>query len=121
MRTCNEKVDMGKHVLLNIYDCGEVDKLVTLGEYELFVLELLRESNAEVVDTLSYRFHPHGVAGYTHIALLTTSHCSIHTWPEHRSAAIDVFTCGPVDVNGIVRGLLDYFRPSRHSLESMLR
>ena len=26
--------------------------------------------------------------------LLSESHISIHTWPEHGYAAIDVFTCG---------------------------
>ena len=26
--------------------------------------------------------------------LLAESHLSIHTWPEHRYAAVEVFTCG---------------------------
>ncbi len=33
-----------------------------------------------------------GVAG---MALLAESHISIHTWPEHSYAAIDLFMCGP--------------------------
>ena len=32
-----------------------------------------------------------GVAG---MALLAESHLSIHTWPEHSYAAIDIFMCG---------------------------
>jgi S-adenosylmethionine decarboxylase len=32
-----------------------------------------------------------GVAG---MALLAESHISIHTWPEHEYAAIDLFMCG---------------------------
>ncbi len=32
-----------------------------------------------------------GVAG---MALLAESHISIHTWPEHAYAAIDLFMCG---------------------------
>jgi S-adenosylmethionine decarboxylase proenzyme len=116
-----DEIDMGRHALLNVYGCEGVDRLIDLGGYEIFVADLLSSCNAEVVDTLSYRFHPHGVAGFTHLALLTTSHCSIHTWPEHAAAAIDIFTCGEVDVDRIVAGMIDYFRPSRQTLQSVLR
>ena len=39
----------------------------------------------------SHQFHPQGV---TAVGLLAESHLSIHTWPEHGYAAVDVFTCG---------------------------
>lgn len=112
---------MGSHVLLNVYGCREIGRLIDLDQYEIFISELLYGCRAEVVDTLSYRFHPHGVAGFTHLALLTTSHCSIHTWPEHGSAAIDVFTCGDVDTDGVVGGMIGYFLPARQTVQSVLR
>jgi S-adenosylmethionine decarboxylase len=28
--------------------------------------------------------------------IIAESHLSIHTWPEHNFAAVDVFTCGDV-------------------------
>ena len=33
-------------------------------------------------------------AGVTGMLLLRESHISIHTWPEHGFAAVDVFMCG---------------------------
>ena len=40
-------------------------------------------------------FHPFGPGrGVTGVLLLKESHISIHTWPEHGFAAVDVFMCG---------------------------
>ena len=40
-------------------------------------------------------FHPFGPGlGVTGVLLLQESHISIHTWPEHGFAAVDVFMCG---------------------------
>jgi S-adenosylmethionine decarboxylase len=36
----------------------------------------------------------------TGFLLLAESHISIHTWPEHSYAAIDVFTCGDTSDQG---------------------
>lgn len=44
-----------------------------------------------LLDIVSNRFEPQGV---TVVGLLAESHMSIHTWPEHNYAAIDIFTCG---------------------------
>lgn len=40
-------------------------------------------------------FHTFGSGGgVTGVLLLAESHISIHTWPEHGFAAVDVFMCG---------------------------
>ena len=48
-------------------------------------------ANATVLNLISNKFEPQGV---TAIALLAESHLSIHTWPEERYSAVDIFTCG---------------------------
>lgn len=45
-----------------------------------------------------HQFEPQGLTG---MILLSESHISIHTWPEHGSAAVDVFTCGGRDSSAI--------------------
>ena len=83
---------------------------------------MLARCGAEVVDVSGYQFQPFGEAGYTYLALLTTSHFSIHTWPEHGSAAIDVFTCGTsVDMDRIISELAEFFSPSSQTTKSVLR
>jgi len=51
----------------------------------------LTEAGASVLHTTAHRFDPRGL---TVLALLSESHASVHTWPEHGSAFVDVFTCG---------------------------
>lgn len=45
---------------------------------------------AQIVEECMHRFEPIGVS---YIAVITTSHFSIHTWPENGYAAVDVFSC----------------------------
>ena len=45
---------------------------------------------AEIVEESLHRFAPVGI---TYFAVITTSHFSIHTWPEFGDAAVDVFSC----------------------------
>lgn len=84
---------MGKHYLLNLFDCDS--KLL---DDEQFLISLLREaavaSGATVLKVESHKFHPQGV---TVMCLLSESHITIHTWPEDSKAAADVFTCGNCD------------------------
>jgi len=81
---------LGRHLLIELKQCnaGLLDNL-----------EFLRETlhtaavrcGATVVGDSFYHFTPQGVSGVVNIA---ESHISIHTWPECRYAAVDVFTCG---------------------------
>jgi S-adenosylmethionine decarboxylase len=45
---------------------------------------------------LEVRLHSFGAGqGVTGVAMLAESHISIHTWPEHGYAAVDIFLCAP--------------------------
>lgn len=57
---------------------------------------LLRQAALAAGSTiLAAHFHPFGAGqGVTGVLLLAESHLSIHTWPEHGFAAVDVFMCG---------------------------
>ena len=81
---------MGKHYLLNLYDCP-----FDLLDNERFLFDLMEiaaeSSGATIIQTISKKFDPQGV---TVVSLLSESHISIHTWPEEGKAACDIFTCG---------------------------
>ena len=74
----------GNHGLLDLYGCNEA-----------ILKDEARLKTALVATILTEHFHTFGgTGGVTGVLLLAESHISIHTWPEHRFAAIDAFICG---------------------------
>ncbi|MEM2016832.1 MAG: adenosylmethionine decarboxylase [Nitrososphaerota archaeon] len=67
-----------------------------------------------------YTFFPGG--GVSGIIVIAESHISIHTWPEHRYAALDIFTCGnQVDPWRAYDVFLKYYSPSKVSVTEIKR
>ena len=54
------------------------------------LLATAEEIGATVLGDTFHQFSPQGVTG---IIAIAESHLSIHTWPEYRYAAVDIFTC----------------------------
>jgi S-adenosylmethionine decarboxylase len=80
----------GKHCVLELYDCPE-EYLNDQAFIEKLVGDAATHGMSTLLNQVTHAFEPHGV---TSLALLAESHLSIHTWPEHGYAAVDVFTCG---------------------------
>lgn len=59
-----------------------------------------------------YKEHYPNGGGYTVLKLLSTSHASIHTYPENRIASIDLFTCKTLEdgeIRKLIYGLVYHF------------
>ena len=81
---------LGKHMTVEFYDCDS-QFLADEQKMEKAFLEAARVSRATVLGSNFHSFEPQGVSGFVIIA---ESHFSVHTWPEHDYAAVDIFTCG---------------------------
>ena len=79
-----------KHLLLELYRC-DCEKLNDESFLRCTLNRAAKLANATVLNLISNKFKPQGV---TAIALLSESHISIHTWPESKYSAVDIFTCG---------------------------
>ena len=79
----------GTHLIADLYGCRGLDD-------QPLIEETLRAAVAAIGATLiGLRLHGFGDGhGVTGVAMLAESHLSIHTWPEHGYAAIDLFVCG---------------------------
>ena len=81
---------LGLHVLLELRECNP-ELLDDLDYIRGALIDTANELGAHVVGESFHQFSPQGVTGILSIA---ESHISIHTWPEYRYAAADIFTCG---------------------------
>jgi S-adenosylmethionine decarboxylase len=76
-------------LLVDLYRC---DSNLDDAEFLLGTLERAAdEVGAKVIRKVTQRFSPQGVSV---ILILAETHLSIHTWPEHGYAAVDIFICG---------------------------
>ena len=98
---------VGRHVIYELMD-GNPNLLNDEDFIKKSLEQAAEDSGATLLSLVSHKFEPQGV---TALALLSESHISIHTWPEHGYAAIDAFTCGehtnPEVACGTLRKALD--------------
>lgn len=80
---------LGIHLLLELRSCNPV-LLRDLGYIKKSMVQIALETGATIVGQSFHKFSPGGITGVLAIA---ESHLSIHTWPEHKYAAVDIFTC----------------------------
>ncbi len=81
------------HIIADFCGCP-IELLETGITGERLLSETVAESGLSCVLIRHHQFQP---CGYTAAALLTESHITLHTWPEHLSVQIDIFTCGSHD------------------------
>ncbi|MBI2873456.1 MAG: S-adenosylmethionine decarboxylase proenzyme [Firmicutes bacterium] len=81
---------LGRQILAEIYRC-QAPILDDIESIKRIMVNAALEAGAEVREVVFHRFSPHGVSG---VVVISESHLAIHTWPELRYAALDVFTCG---------------------------
>lgn len=80
----------GTHILVDYLNC-QTDALSDVEFVKEVLLTAAKAANASVVGQVFHKYSPQGVSG---IVLVAESHLSIHTWPEEKYAAVDIYTCG---------------------------
>ena len=109
---------LGRHVLADFY-CGDSAQLADPVFIEACLLGAADAASATVLNS---HFHHFGEAqGVTGVVLLMESHMSIHTWPEHGYAAIDLFMCGQAQVDLALQFLQLKLRSETQTIQMVQR
>jgi S-adenosylmethionine decarboxylase len=106
----DEDSALGSHLLIEMYGCPHelLDNVQNVGQAMRLAAD---ESEATTVATSFHEFEPYGVSG---AVIIQESHYTIHTWPEHEYAAVDLFYCGgTVKVHKAIEVLRARFRPEK--------
>ncbi|MBI1310372.1 adenosylmethionine decarboxylase [bacterium] len=80
---------LGYHWIMDLRGCP-FELLDDLKFVRAKLVEVTERFGLTLLNVQSRQFEPQGV---TALGFLAESHLSIHTWPEHNYAAIDIFTC----------------------------
>ncbi len=98
---------LGRHLLAEFGGC-DPERLADLDHVRSSMLAAAAASGATIVTHSFHHFASQdGGAGVSGAVIIAESHLALHTWPEHRFAALDFFTCG----HGVdVRKALDYLK-----------
>jgi len=113
-----ENAVLGRHLMLELYDCPQ-SLLDNIPKIEAVLLHVVRESGATLISKSFHHFSPYGVSG---VVVIAESHLTIHSWPEHGYAALDVFTCDPrIDYDLVEQLLVSGFKAGRHHTQLLAR
>lgn len=105
-----EGESLGSHLLIELYGCNKLS-LEAEREVGSAMRQAAVDSEATVVTQSFHEFKPYGVSG---AVIIQESHYTIHTWPEHGYAAVDLFYCGgSILVHKAVDVLKERFQPER--------
>ncbi|SEW42601.1 S-adenosylmethionine decarboxylase [Cognatiyoonia koreensis] len=107
---------LGQHVIVEFHGATH---LTESAETASVLRDAARAAGAVVLDV---KLHDFGMRhGYTGVALLAESHISIHTWPEHGYAAVDIFMCGDAEPLKSLAVLRAFFAPSAERVTTLKR
>jgi S-adenosylmethionine decarboxylase len=109
---------LGQHALIDFYN-GDPQILSCPDRIREILLSAIRLSGLTIVLDTFHHFKPNGVSG---VVVIAESHVTIHTWPEHGYAAVDIFTCGESLQSDVIQSAIQKgIRSTNVTTKSLLR
>ena len=109
------KIFAGTHLIIEVVNGNGLDDA---GLIETAFRRCVDECGATLLHIHTHKFSPQGVSG---VAILAESHISVHTWPEIRYGAFDVFMCGDAQPWNAVAVLEEIFETGDVRVREILR
>ena len=106
----------GAHLIVDLYNANRLDDL---DHIEDTLRACVDAAGATLLHIHLHHFEPNG--GVSGVAVLAESHISIHSWPEHDYAALDIFMCGNANPDACVPVLREAFSPKKIAVSELMR
>ena len=106
---------LGRQLTIEYYECGS-GVLLNKDTVENALRKAANDSGATIISSSFHGFDPQGVSG---VVIIAESHFTIHAWPEHDYAAVDIFTCGDnIDLDKAIHSMQESFSSGRVAISS---
>lgn len=114
-RTEDGTLRAGTHLIIEVRNATGLDDKERV---ERAFHECVAATGSTLLHMHLHRFQPQGVSG---VAVLAESHITVHTWPELKYGAFDVFMCGKADPWRAIDVLADAFETREIEVKEISR
>ena len=98
---------VGKHLLADVYNITNCKCLEKVETIQPLMKQIVEKMKLNVVGEIYKQFEP---IGATYLYLLAESHLSIHTYPEGKFCAIDLYCCNDkIDMQEVLNIIYYFF------------
>jgi S-adenosylmethionine decarboxylase proenzyme len=109
---------LATHTLIEYHGC-DAARLLHSSSVKKTLRDAVLVGGGKIVKMVFHNFAPYGVSG---VVVITESHVTVHTWPEHHYAAVDIFSCSrKLDHSAIRRELQRAFAAQKVTRRSFGR
>ncbi len=109
----------GTHLLIDLWGARNLTDEKHIEAALIEAAEAAEAAEATVLAAHMQRFAENG--GISGVLVLAESHMSIHTWPERKFAAVDIFMCGKCEPYRAIPVLKRAFEPQSVQLSEQRR
>jgi S-adenosylmethionine decarboxylase proenzyme len=95
----------GKHLIIDIKNIKNQDIINDIDKLKKIMDSICEKYNFNVLQKIEHQFHPEGMSI---IYLLSESHITIHTFPEKKYIAFDLYTCREYPNNDVYNEIHNY-------------
>jgi len=95
----------GKHMIIDLKEIKNVFLLDNLEKIKSLLDTICEKYDFCILNKSEHKFEPQGI---TILYLLSESHLSVHTFPERKYIAIDLYTCRDYKDNVVYEEIYDF-------------
>lgn len=107
----------GVHIMLDVYGV-DFDLLNDINWMRNRMEEAILSCGATIESVQEKKFSPQGLSI---LFLLSESHFSIHSYPEHGYASYDIYTCGSLDPTLAMAYMVQELSPEDYHIKKVIR
>lgn len=104
------EISTGKHMICDLVNIRNMTRLESMNSMRELFDGICARHDFTVLGRIEHQFEPQGISV---VYMLSESHISIHTFPEQRYLALDIYTCRHYSDDSvyieIYRELVDWF------------
>ena len=106
----------GTHLIIELWNGKNFSSLRKIRK---ILKDSVKACGATLLKINLHKFSSSG--GISGVAIIKESHISIHTWPEYKYAAMDIFVCGSVDPYRTIAVIKKGFKPEKIQVAELKR